>query len=675
MGAAPRRFQRVTISELSVVLPFAVLPLLLYLVSTAFRAADGNGTLAAVDCFLPDQAADLSLPQEMAAFGMGLGAVLFLFVSPTFLGMLLLRSFPARRATAHAWSIALNSCALVLACLLLRNTSGIGRVPFVVAWSAWTLCLAVAAGATGQARADAASLWKRYRVGLLFATFSVSLFAFVTAREVLLQSFNGDGAEIFAIARSLQDHFLPTWEIETTWTWGAVVVNPTLFNAYWTFALQRLLGENELATRLPYFIYLLGCLLVCFRLQQQSGQRSIAALVCVAISFWIVATWYTFLTGYYSYMADLAQPGVPDILFTLFLLLGFDCLYQKDGAGWFAATLLGSLILYAGPVLFVLTLLAAWIFQPIERSKLLRWGGTGIASLALIAGLYVAWGWQAGLLAGWWSTLTNEYVTEYFHQHYRVHSGLLYFGYFLIGVGGLSAVSLLRAFRRSAWEKTVAAVTLAYLAIILVSAGKSLHYFGPLLPLPALLLGMHSAGNAGRPSQRLLRYSMISLGICLVLCWPRTRPVFTLNRELGSYTTFQTDSYETACRWARMFDRLDYAVLYEIGAVSWTVGPHNWVDYSELAIQPLEPRPLLVTNEDRPPGYAPQPLIVSPEGVKIFVRDPRVLEWAQSRRPLTAPARFPHLFQKIAPLPRPGLLAVPQDALTQPQKSAVPTAP
>lgn len=657
------------------VLPFAVLPLLLYLLCAAFRAADGSATLAAVDCFLPDQTAELSAAQKMAAFGMGLGAVLFLFVSPTFLGMLFLRGFPARRATAHVWSIALNSCALVLACLLLRSTCGIERVPFVVAWSAWTLCLAVAAGSTGQARADAASLWKRYRVGLLFAAFSVFLFAVVCAQEVLFQCFNGDGAEIFAITRSLQDHFLPTWEIETTRTWGAVVVNPTLFNAYWTFALQRLLGENELATRLPYFIYLLGGLLVCFRLQQQSGQRSIVALVCVAISFWIVATWYTFLTGYYSYMADLAQPGVPDILFTLFLLLGFDCLYQKDAAGWIAATLLGSLILYAGPVLFALTLLAAWIFQPIERSKLLRWGTAGIVSLTVITGLYVAWGWREGLLAGWWSTLTNEYVTEYFSQHYRVHSGLLYFVYFLIGVGGLPAICLLRAFRRSAWEKTVAAVTLAYLAIILVSAGKSLHYFGPLLPLPALLLGMYPAGNAGKPPQRLMRLSIVSLGICLALCWPRARPVFTLNRELGSYTTFQTDSYETACRWARMFDRLDYAVLYEIGAVSWTIGPHNWVDYSELETQPLEPRPLLVTNEDRPPGYAPQPLIVSPEGVKIFVRDPRVLEWAKSRRPLTAPDRFPHLFQAIAPLPRPGLLTPQQNSLTPQQAAAAITAP
>ncbi len=34
----------------------------------------------------------------------------------------------------------------------------------------------------------------------------------------------------------------------------------------------------------------------------------------------LTSQWYTFYVGYYPYMADPANPGVPDALFTLLLL-------------------------------------------------------------------------------------------------------------------------------------------------------------------------------------------------------------------------------------------------------------------------------------------------------------------------------------------------------------------
>ena len=54
-------------------------------------------------------------------------AVVLLFVAPTLLGVMAFCRFPATRATAPVWAMALNTTALVIVCLLLRQTVGMGR--------------------------------------------------------------------------------------------------------------------------------------------------------------------------------------------------------------------------------------------------------------------------------------------------------------------------------------------------------------------------------------------------------------------------------------------------------------------------------------------------------------------------------------------------------------------
>ena len=72
-------------------------------------------------------------------------AVVMLFVVPMILGTMAFCRFPATRATAPVWGMAINSMALVMVCLLLRQTIGIGRIALVVAWQTWTLALLLAA--------------------------------------------------------------------------------------------------------------------------------------------------------------------------------------------------------------------------------------------------------------------------------------------------------------------------------------------------------------------------------------------------------------------------------------------------------------------------------------------------------------------------------------------------
>src|SRR5690606_34605353 len=109
--------------------------------------------------------------------------------------------------------------------------------------------------------------------------------------------------------------------------------------------------------------------------------------------------------GYNPYMADLANPGVPNALFTLAFLCSFDCLRQRDLAGFTLAMILASLVLYAGPVLFLLTLTASLFFQPVPRADIRRWGRIGCSILLLLSGLYLIVGLYEGVFWTWVDTL------------------------------------------------------------------------------------------------------------------------------------------------------------------------------------------------------------------------------------------------------------------------------
>ena len=101
-----------------------------------------------------------------------------------------------------------------------------------------------------------------------------------------------------------------------------------------------------------------------------------------------------------------------------------------------------------------------------------------------------------GSLSYWIDTLDMEYVQHYLADVPRWKSGPLFFGYFLLGSGGIAALGLLWALRRDAWQQTVATITLLYLLIVLGSGFKNLHWLAPLWPIPLVLFLM-----PGRPKE------------------------------------------------------------------------------------------------------------------------------------------------------------------------------
>lgn len=651
----------------------------LYACGLWYAAHSDRLPILAASCFDASCPGHFTATRLLAAVMMAAGASMLLCFTPWWLGTRAIAArFPAKQATAHAWSLAGNTAMLVILCFLLRNTMGIGRGSFLFAWLAWTAVLAV----VGQL----ANLPEKWRDGklphVLLGLAAVAACLLLFHREVFLQCFNGDGTELDELARSLRQHLLPYWEIEPTGMFGTAVVNPLVTSSYWTLGFQLLLGDGELPTRLPYWVWWLGIYLtamnmvrveglslvpalrvgthskgaprpcaatgpqsghlVCSHAERGNKESSILGATCLALLLLLSALWYAFYAGYDPYQGDIANPGVSDAMFALWLVLSFDCLRQKDLGGWIASIVAASLLFYAGAVAFVLTIAAALYWQPIPRRDMLRAGLIGGGILAALLVAYLVWGLWQGTFSAWFASFDEEWLCKYFHPQPRGLKGLLFLGYFLLGCGGVPALGLAYLlWRGSPWQRTVATFILAYLAIILGCGAKNLHYLGPLLPL-TVILWLTATAHGPR-----VWLTTIGLSASIWFCWPPQRPTFTLNRELGKNTVFRTNDYEEACRWARI-----RTPLYQGGNLGWQISQHTWVGYASRSAGGDVSLPLCVTDGGSPAAEY-EMVCASTDGAKLYCRDPNLCNWLAQQKPLAAPERFPWVFQPIAPRPEP----------------------
>jgi hypothetical protein len=626
--------------------------------SLAAASLEGCAPLE-VFCFHPARFETESAARLGLSLAMALTAVAFLFVVPGLLGTLAFMRHRRTRKTAYVWSLVTNTAALIVLFLLLRLTVDlrlavdVGRPAFLTGWWVWTLLLLTASWQRNETCGVLWGLCRRRGPALLIGLLAAVAAVVILFPEQFLQCFNEDGTENYELARSLRHHFLPAWELQTWKTqevakFGSVVVNPAVIYSYWTSGLQLLLGDGELATRLSYWVWWLGIFAISCRLVQPEPRGSgMLAAVPLALLMFLVSVLFSFYTGYNPYMADLANLGVQDALFAMLLLAGFDCVRHADRWGFISTMILATLSLYAGPIVCVLILAAAWIWQPMPRREVWRWSIRAAAALATVAGLYLVHGWWEGILPLWLETFDMEYLNDYLSDIPRWRSGLLFFAYLVLCCGGFPVVAMVQAYRRNAWQRTVATATLLYLMVILCSGFKNLHYLGLLLPVPVVLLLTTGLENERKLSVAKCLAATGSLLFCIWFCWPVERATFTLNRELGAKTTITTDSYEEAVLWARIQNS-----MRSFGDMSWDCDPHTWVAYSQLDSQLKAPRPLVLTISEAPgPQYhlvAKEQLAGTTIEVKLFARSPQDMAWLIRQRPAEPPGRYARVFIPIA---------------------------
>ena len=286
----------------------------------------------------------------------------------------------------------------------------------------------------------------------------------------------------------------------------------------------------------------------------------------------------TFYVGYNPYCASIANPGVPGLCFACFLIGILTAYREKSTPGIVLGLLNASLVLYAGPVWGVCLLSSAIVFRTDPIRRLMTWVAWYSAAMIAVIGFYFWKGYRSGVLGHWLESIDREYVSDYLADIPLLQSATLFGGYFLLWAGLFGTVTLVA----SLWSgdrnsRCIAGAHIFYLAIVLCSGFKNLHYLLPLIPWTTVSFMQGVAAAEQKYSLAAGGTYLVTLSLAVLLCWPSDRHTFTANRTLGLQTKMTADSYKDCLRASRLFRALPAE-----SAPDWETDQFTWATYAHV---------------------------------------------------------------------------------------------
>ena len=378
------------------------------------------------------------------------------------------------------------------------------------------------------------------------------------------EGLNGDGTEAYELARSLEDHPVPRWDMER-WEgpgrFGTPAVNPFLTNSYLVWAGMVVMGRGELAARLPLVPALVIAVVLAGSLASRPRRSAWPYLAAVGGLYLL---WNAYYVGYEPPFTDLAEPAATDTVMVALWLAGFTEVVA--GAEWVGVVcfVLAGFVLYSAPVLTVPALAALGAWRRRWRPLLLY-----CTAGALAAGAALAYGAASGDLADWARQVRSEYWYDLVDQGRRSPTGRFVLLLLLL-TGGLPLVAVARWRRLTASSRTLLCAAGLYLGIALLSSYKNLHY---LAPLPFLLAppALEAAGPRWRAA------ATVVLAAAFALSWPTPAAVHRETVELGRQSCVVGMDYEQASLAADVV----YRAFAPTGqAERFAVGKHTFVRYA-----------------------------------------------------------------------------------------------
>jgi hypothetical protein len=433
------------------------------------------------------------------------------------------------------------------------------------------------------------------------------------------EGLNGDGTEAYEIARSLESHPLPRWDLER-WEgpgrFGTPAVNPFLTNAYLAWSTMAVMGRGEPAARLPLVPAVVIAAVVAGGLAlapRRSGWFYLAAVSALYV------LWNAYYVGYEPTFTDLAEPAATDTLMVALWLAGFaeiaaGALWIGVGSLWLAA-----FVLYSAPVL---TLPALLFYGASERRwrPLVMWCATGAVAVAAA----VAYGMASGDLGDWIRQVRSEYWYDLVDQTRR-SATVPFAGRLVLLTGGLPLLAAVRWRRLPPPARALVCSALVYLAIALFSSYKNLHY---LAPLPFLLAP--AALAASGPKARAVAIAVVAAAFAL--SWPDSTAVHRETVEVGERSCVSGLGYEEAS----LAGDVVYDAFARTGqAERFAVGKHTFIRY---ALERGGTECLFRLSPSLPEGWT----AVAGDRVVLAARDPDAYaRWRLRRPPVPASPLFP----------------------------------
>lgn len=453
-------------------------------------------------------------------------------------------------------------------------------------------------------RADLGGL-RPTKAEALAAIAGLSLLAVFGPARIATQSFDGDGVEAFSFAASLRTRLLPFWDLENG-AWG-------FYPAFMSFAYplqlsMALLGESEAAARLP--VLPLAAALAAF---VGAGHHGFMRGGLMAAAVVVVATSGLNYT-YEPYAADIAEPTVTDLSFTVGLLAMLWAWSQRR----LAVFGLGAAFVVTGQPAgapFALLLVGGGMVRRDSRAFAFRAAG-------LLAGILLARTIAVHLSNPPGATKFSPAAFLAHHTHAisprfggrQIATQLWALLVQTSGAPLVFATAFAKDIRAHKDRHAAYLALAAYLLAITLSPRRHPHY---LTPVAAMILFLVPPGaSVGRWWMGLIAVAL--LGVLP----PRACPVDTRPAEFGRGTLAVFDTGRDAVENADLLYRVLIVPPWR-DERQWGIGKHAWVLYARRsAILPSHPPAgvhVLFTNEARAwDGFVP----VTDNGVGYLYESP-----------------------------------------------------
>ncbi len=454
----------------------------------------------------------------------------------------------------------------------------------------------------------------------LAALAAMALLAAVLWPNLRHAALNGDGTEVYELARSLDSHAFPRWDLESAepgGRFGIPVVVPFFTGAFLTHGEMTVLGRGELAARLPFVFSLILAVIAAMGLART---RDFSGWIYAAGTAAVYALWHAYYVTYEPSFPELAASAASDTLMTALFLAGFRELAAGSpplGVGFIA---LASGTTFAAPVLGLLAVVFLRLQAPALGREELRWS---TLAAAVVFPAILLLGWHTGDWPHWLRQLRVEYADD-FTSAVRVPFSPLA-GKLLLMTGALPlAIPLAwRGLRGS--DRALFLAGAAYLAVVFAGAHKSLHYLAP-LPWIFLAPALDASSRRGRLAAAALLVAVFALSV------PGDRTVRRENIELGRESCVQGLSYEAAALGA---DPVYEALGRPPGDGRFAVGKHTFVRYAA----DLGGRDCVVGLSAVPP---PGAVRLAGDATTVWTADPeRYARWRHLRVPAPSSVLFP----------------------------------
>ncbi|MBN1425534.1 hypothetical protein JXA88_13350 [Candidatus Fermentibacteria bacterium] len=425
--------------------------------------------------------------------------------------------------------------------------------------------------AAGVATADLVLLWvcradlrglRPTKGEVLAALAGLSVLAVFGPARIAVQSFDGDGVEAFSFASSLRTRLLPFWDLENG-TWG-------FYPAFMSFAYpmqlsSALLGESEAAARVP--VLPLAAALAAL---VGAGHRGLMRGALMAASLVVVATSGLNYT-YEPYAADIAEPTVTDLFFTLGLLTMVWAWLQRR-LGLFALTAAFAVTGQPAGMPCAVLLVGGGMLRRDSRVFAFRAAG-------LLAGILLARTVMERLSNP--PGATKFTVSSFLAHHTRTFTSRLggrqivtQLWTLLVQTSGaplVFAAAFLRDIRRNGERRAVYLALAAYLVAVVFSPKRHPHY---LTPVAAMILFLVPSGIP------LPRWWLGLIAICLAgILPPRHCPPDTRAAEFGRATMVSFPTEQEAVENADLLYRVLIVPPWRDEG-QWGIGKHAWLLYA-----------------------------------------------------------------------------------------------